>query len=205
MTALCISIGPDWPLAKAEFDRIGIEVDKFQAIVEDNRVLAFNKSVHAALLLMPEGGWLFEDDVSFTDTLDPVKAAISKLPSDFNSLSLGSNIIGVTGMVWQMPEYYTEGVAKVWNQWMTHANYYSKQTVEFILSNFPFVTDEYKTEGCMIFDEWFRLNVLTQGKSFLLNPMIAYQRPRHSEIWNVASDYTGAHTQGNEWLKQNLI
>lgn len=204
MKAYCISIGPDWPLAKAEFDNLGMEVERFQATVEDNRPLAFNKSVYGALSLMPEGGWLFEDDVMFTGSLEDIKTAIRQLPGNYNSFSLGANIIGVTGTVWQMPERYSDNLARTWNQWMTHANYYSAETVQYILNNFPYHTDDYKTEGCMIFDEWFRLNIMPQGRSYLINPMVAYQRPRKSEIWNVEADYTGAHKQGNDWLKRNL-
>lgn len=206
-SALCINIdnGPEWALAQEQFKRIGMEVERFPAIVEDNRVLAFNKSVHAALSLMPEGGWLFEDDVVFDGTLEAVKECITKLPSNMNTLHLGCNIIGVTGTVWQMPTFYTKGVARLHNCWQTHCVYYSKTAVEYITTHFPYITDDYRTEGCVIFDEWLRTHVLTDGHSFLINPMIAYQRPRHSEIWNVPADYTGAHTQGNEWLKNNLV
>lgn len=206
MTSLCINIdnGPEWELAKQEFERIGIEVERFPAIVEDNRVLAFNKSVYAALQLMPDGGWLFEDDVQFDGALEEVKAALRIMPSDMLTFHLGCNIIGSDLTTWKMPEFYGPGLVRLWNCWQTHANYYSAECVKFILENFPYVTDDYKTEGCIIFDEWLRNNVLSQGKSYLLNPMIAYQRPRHSAIWNVESNYTGAHKQGNQYLKENV-
>lgn len=208
MTSLCINIdnGPEWKLAKEQFARIGMEVERFPAIVEDNRALAFNKSVYAALSMMPEGGWLWEDDIMFDgdDLQATIRAAIGKLPRDFNTFHLGCNIIGMDTTVWQMPEFHHQGIVKLHNCWQSHATYYSKQVVEYILEHFRFVTDKYKTEGCEIFDDWLRRNVLSDGNSYLINPMIAYQRPRHSEIWNVHADYTGAHKQGNEWLRKNI-
>lgn len=204
MKAYCINIdnAAEWQLAKEQFDLIGIEVERFPAIVEDNRVLAFNKSVRAALELMPDGGWLFEDDVVFDGSLNDVRSAIAKLPTGFNTFHLGLNIIGTDTMEWKMPDFYSQGVVKVFNGWQTHANYYSKEVVEYILNHFPFYTDDYKTEGCEIFDDWLRRHVLSDGNSYLINPMIAWQRPRHSDIWNRHADYSGAHLQGNEYLKR---
>lgn len=220
MKALCISMGPDWPLAEEEFKRVGLNVERFDAIVEDNRVLAFNKSVYACMgkarASIADSGsigdalLLFEDDVMFdTDKFVDFRPFnpfyySGELPENWVTLHLGANIIGTDLTKWQMPTPFSPHLAKLNNCFQSHATLYSAECVKYILENFKYVTDEYKTEGCMIFDEWLRLNVLSQGRSYLLNPMIAYQRPRHSEIWNVPADYTGAHKQGNEWLKQNL-
>lgn len=233
MKSFCITMGKDWPLAEAEFNRVGLEVERFDAIVEDNRVLAFNKSVYTCMKLAidkkpfwheVQNKWiggnlvdllLFEDDVVFDGKslalfvsenynihfFDLIK---QRLPSDFLTLHLGSNIIGTDLTQWQMPTAYSQNLAKLHNCLQSHATLYSAECVKFILENFKYVTDEYKTEGCMIFDEWLRLNVLNQGRSYLMKPMIAYQRPRKSEIWNCHADYTGAHLQGNEWLKEHL-
>jgi hypothetical protein len=196
---LCITI-KDWPIAEAEFNRVGLEVEPFQAIVEDNRVLGFNKSVYACMKLA-EGQdlLLFEDDVKFDGVIN------FSFPEDAFTVHLGCNLIGSDIMKWQMPTNSTPaGFARLHNCWQSHATWYSKQAVEFIIKNFKFVTDEYKTEGCQIFDEWLRVNVLPMRQSYVANPMVAYQRPRWSEIWNRESDYTGAHIQGNKWLKDNL-
>jgi hypothetical protein len=202
MKALCITMGPDWPVAKAEFERVGLKVEPLQAIVEDNRVLSFNKSVYECMKLA-EGDdlLLFEDDVMF----DLGNVNDYAFPDDALTVHLGCNLIGSDIITWQMPTNGTPaGLARLHNCWQSHATFYSAECVKFILDNFKFVTDEYKTEGCQIFDEWLRVNVLPLGRSYVLNPMIAYQRPRWSEIWNRESDYTGCHKQGNEWLKNNL-
>lgn len=200
MKALCINIdnGPEWELAKKQFDNIGMEVERFPAIVGDNRPLSFNQSVHAALSLMPTGGWLFEDDVMFDGSLQNVKDAIKRLPADFNTFHLGCNIIGTDQTVWRMPEPYMPGVARLWNCWQSHATYYSETAVQYILTHLdPNRLDEDNN----IFDDWLRRKVLSDGLSFVINPMIAYQRPRHSAIWGDKwADYTGAHTLGNKML-----
>lgn len=195
---LCINIdnGPEWEIAKQQINRAGFEVQRFQAIVEDNRPLAFNKSVHGALSLMPDGGWLFEDDVCFDNVLPEYD-----LPADALTLHIGCNIIGVDTTVWQMPERYNHNLAILHNCWQSHATWYSKEAVDFILNNLR--TDILDGDN-NIFDDWLRRKLLSKGRSYLLNPMIAYQRPRKSEIWNCHADYTGAHIRGNEWLKKNL-
>ena len=245
MKKLCITIS-DWPIVEAEFNRIGLEVEPFNAIVEENRVLGFNKSVYACMELckkvtVNDGGYLhkngtyyisgdavasvkieyedlllFEDDVKFDGEIN------FNFPEDAFTVHLGCNIIGMDTTVWEMPtrgvvngsHHKSEwqmptnstpaGFARLHNCWQTHAIWYSKEAVEFILKNFKFVTDEYKTEGCQIFDEWLRVNVLPLKQSYVANPMVAYQRPRWSEIWNCEADYTGCHIQGNKWLKDNL-
>lgn len=212
MKCLCINIDSDtesWRLSQQQFKRVGLEVERFPAIVEDNRVLAFNKSVYRA---MKESNGdsllLFEDDVIFDidSRIDYYLSTnyLPEMPTNFLTLHLGANIIGTSSTIWKMPTYYSAHLAKLHNCWQSHATLYSADSVKYILDNFKFVTDEYKTEGCQIFDEWLRVNVLNQGRSYLLNPMIAYQRPRKSEIWNCMTDYIGAHKQGNEWLKNNL-
>lgn len=202
MKALCITIGPEWGLANAEFKRVGLDVAPFMAIVEDNRVLSFNKSVYECMKISKgDDLMLFEDDVKF----DCDYIAIPTPPDGWLTVHLGCNLIGTDTTIWKMPTNSTpEGFARLHNCWQSHATIYSKECVDFILENFKYVTDEYKTEGCQIFDEWLRTNVLVKERSYVLNPMIAYQRPRYSEIWNCQTDYTGCHKQGNDWLKRNL-
>ena len=216
MRILCINIdgGAEWELAQAEFKRVGLTVERFPAIVEDNRVLGFNKSVYECMKLA-EGGdlLLFEDDVIFDELNKEISHVngryahhmisyiLSLLPEDSLTVHLGCNIYGADTTVWQMPTAYGPHLAKLHNCWQSHATLYSPECVKFILENFnPNICDG----DHPIFDEWLRVNVLSQGRSFLTKPMIAYQRPRKSEIWGIHTDYRGAHTAGNEWLKKNL-
>lgn len=203
MKTLCINIDSDtesWDLSKKEFDRVGLQVERVSAVVEDNRPLAFNKSVYKCMQIA-EGDslLLFEDDVMFDSK---PYLYIYSVPADFLTVHLGCNIIGMNTTVWEMPDYYSKGLAKLHNCWQSHATLYSAECVKYILDNLR--TDVLDADN-MIFDEWLRTHVLNQGRSYVMNPMIAYQRPRNSEIWGgVFADYTGAHKQGNEWLKKNL-
>lgn len=211
MKSLCITIGPDWPLAAAEFDRVGLKVDRFDAIVEDNRPLAFNKSVYACMklaegdeLLLTEDDCMFDSQVNDLDKWIPIICGI--LPHSALSLHFGGNIFGTDATRWQMPARYNDCLspfAKLYNAWQSHCTYYSPECVQYILNNFDATIMD---ADHMIFDEWLRTHVLNQGRSYLLNPMIAYQRPRVSAIWggDKICDYTGAHIHGNKWLKQNL-
>lgn len=226
MKILCINLDsrPDrWELAQQEFDRAGLQVERFPGVVNDNPVLGFNKAVYGAMeqaikmvhpfqdknqKLVPsyEDLLLFEDDVILTDRLPTLFGNhvwmyhYLDLPGDYLTLHLGANLIGTDSMEWQMPTKHSDRIAKIHNAWQSHATLYSAECVKYIIENFPYWKDEYQKEGCQIFDEWLRLNVLPMGRSYVLKPMIAYQRPDFSNIWNSAQDYTSCHTRGNQYL-----
>lgn len=205
MRILCINIDSDtesWDASVNEFERFKVDVERLPAVVGDNRVLAFNQSVYKAMK-RAEGDslMLFEDDVTFERGVEAWQIPWQELPDDFMTLHLGANIIGTDTMQWQMPTPYSANLVKLHNCWQSHATIYSAECVQFIIDNMRTdVVDE--DNNC--FDDWLRRKVLSQGRSYLLRSMIAWQRPRHSAIWNVAADYTGCHKQGNEWLKNNI-
>jgi hypothetical protein len=210
MKILCINITEDtesWHLSQQEFARVGLIVERLPATVEDNRPLAFNKSVYKAMeaaRVQTDCGYayddllLFEDDVVFDSAFWPCWANYPfQLPPDFLTLHLGCNLIGMDTTVWQTPTPYSEHLARLWNCWQSHATLYSAECVKYILDNFnPNVLDA----DNMIFDEWLRTKVLPMGCSYVMKPMIAYQRPRKSEIWNCHADYTSVHKLGNQYL-----
>lgn len=210
MKILCINITEDaesWRLAQQEFERVGLTVERVPAVVEDNRPLAFNKSVYRAMEECVEGDpscngditisdlLLFEDDVMF----DVDGWAIRDLPPAFMTLHLGANIIGMDTTVWQMPTPYSPHLARLWNCWQSHATLYSAECVKFILDN---LRTDVLDEDNNIFDDWLRRKVMPMGRSYVMKPMIAYQRPRRSELWNCDTDYTSCHKRGNEYLSR---
>jgi len=205
MRILCINIDEDlqsWDQSCEQFDRFNLDVERVSAVVEDNRPLAFNKSVYKCMQIARGGPlMLFEDDVVFEPGIEAWQLPWKELPDDFMTLHLGCNIIGTTGRDWQYPTKYSPNLCRLYNCWQSHATIYSAECVQYILDN---MRTDILDEQNNIFDDWLRRNVLHQGRSYLLNPMIAYQRPRHSTIWNVSADYTGPHKQGNEWLKNNI-
>lgn len=193
-------------LTEAELTRVGIKAERVPAITGDNRPLAFNKSVYKAMK-MAEGQQLLlmEDDVMFTvDTFNELAEGDCflwpPLPSDYMTLHLGANIIGTDQTVWQMPTKANHiDIARLWNCWQSHATLYSAECVKFILDN---MNPNVINEDQHIFDDWLRTTVLPMGRSYVMKPMIAYQRPRFSAIWQRDSDYTGCFKQGNEYLKR---
>lgn len=206
MKKLCINIDSDtesWELSKLEFARIGMAgVERFPAVVENNRVIAFNKSVYGAMQAPGDDYLLLmEDDVQFEAGFKWADHKMLLNPQDMLTLHLGCNIIGTSQTVWEMPTACTNDFALLHNCWQSHCTIYSPECVKMILEKFnPNVCDNDNP----IFDEWLRQNILPLGRSYVANPMVAWQRPRKSEIWGVHADYTGAHTQGNKWLKENL-
>jgi hypothetical protein len=202
MTILCINLDsrPDrWAQASEEFKRVGLTVERFPAITGDNRPLAFNQSVYACMKIAKERGGdllLLEDDVVF-DGMRHID--LRELPEGFMTVHLGANIIGSDTTAWQMPTYYSVRFAKLHNCYQSHATIYSKECVDFILDN---MRTDIMDEDNNIFDDWLRRKVLCQGRSYVMRPMVAYQRPSQSDIWSMWADYTGCHKQGNEYLNK---
>lgn len=198
MIKLCINLDsrPDrWELAQKEFDKVGLEVQRMSAIVHDNRPLAFNQSVYKAMeFAKGDDLLLFEDDV----VIDANKWPTS-VPGGALTVHYGCNMYGD----WKLPEktIYAD-YAKLHNCWQSHATWYSKEAVDFILAN---LDPNVLTDTNNIFDDWLRRNVLSQGRSYVHVPMIAYQRPSFSDIWRRETDYTSCHIEGNLWLQNHCL
>lgn len=201
MIKLCINLDsrPDrWELAQKEFEKAGLQVERMSAVTGDNRPLAFNQSVYKAMQLAKgQDLFLFEDDIVFTD--EAKEKMTFWFPDDALTVHWGCNIFGD----WKMPEESNwEGYGKLHNCWQSHATYYSKEAVDFILAN---LDPNVLTDTNNIFDDWLRRNVLSQGRSYVHIPMIAYQRPCYSDIWRRETDYTSCHIDGNKWLQNNCV
>lgn len=194
MKQLCINLDsrPDRAAtAWAEFKRVGFMPDKIPGIAGDNKPLAFNQSVYRAMQVAKgDDVFLFEDDVVFD--FEPGMLDVPNIPNML-SVHLGCNIMGQ----WQKPTAYNEDYALLHNCWQSHATYYSAECVAFILAN---MNPNEISDACPIFDEWFRRHVLPMGRSYVMKPMIAYQRPSFSDIWNTQADYTQCHIDGNRYL-----
>ena len=194
MKTLCINLDsrPDrWAQASAEFERVGLTVERVSAVTGDNKPLAFNQSVLKCMQIAVDaqtGLFLFEDDVVFDSPIIPYPS-----PKGAFSIHLGCNIMGQ----WEMPKEYDEHFALLPNCWQSHATYYSGMCMALVLDQLS--PDRIDENNC-IFDEWFRRNILPIGKSYVLRPMIAYQRPSFSDIWNTQADYIQCHIDGNKYL-----
>lgn len=193
---ICLSASDsEYALAQAEFSRVGLTVEKYPAVKEIGPHQSFSHSERNILLdfLFSEDNRLLhlEDDVVFRD-LGHLPQAISELPNDWDILYLGANLI-----CWNNgepdPERFSEHLFRVRAAWTTHAIAYHKRCVRKIL------------EGQPSFDAQMWDNYLSQRlpelNAFCVAPMVAWQRPRYSQIWKREDDYSEIFRMSEARLK----
>jgi hypothetical protein len=177
-----------------ESGRVGLIASRVEGVLEENRILGFNKSQRLALeRCTGSRNLIVEDDVIFHDA-PHFNDALKQLPDDWDILYLGANIVGTDLCSWPTPEYFSPFLRRVTQAWTTHAVAYSKKAVQKILSTWDF-------EGGQIYDDWLRCNIENM-QTFIVNPMFADQRIGYSDIWQRDTDY-GFVKQGNERMAAN--
>jgi hypothetical protein len=115
---------------------------------------------------------LFEDDVEIRD-FSHFDEAISQLPSDWELCYLGANLVAPI-------EKYSENLYKTFGAWTTHA----------VMYNNPKELCKGYTDTSIMFDDWLKTNIHPRGNTYIIKPMIAWQRPHQSDLWNGYVDYT---------------
>jgi len=139
-----------------------------------------------------------EDDVIFAD-FTRLQDAVAELPEDWDVLYLGANITDmVSGMKENPPVRYSKHLHRVRRAWMTHAVGYSRKAVESIVGAYPIETYE-------MYDNWLSEKFLPHNNCFLVNPMVAWQRPGKSDLWGCMTDYSGAFAEGNKIMQNEKI
>jgi hypothetical protein len=174
----------EWKKADAEFSRVGLSVEKFQSLPDIGPHQSFSKSVRRILTDFNESDantlLHLEDDCTFRD-LSHLENALGELPSDWDIVYLGANLI-----LWNngevAPERFSKHLFRVSCAWTTHAIGYNKKCVPFILENQPDVSER-------MFDNYLS-DLLPRLNAYIVAPMVAWQRPHHSLIWNKFDDYT---------------
>jgi hypothetical protein len=180
-----------WCMAQEEFTRVGItQYEKFQALpLDDNEILgphqSFSGSVRQILRdLVTESDaqalLLLEEDCIFRD-VGHVEQAISELPADWDLLYFGANLVcWNNGEPW--PERYSDHLFRVRAAWTTHCVGFNRKVVPFLLENQPGLSEQ-------MFDNYLS-GLLPHLNAYCVAPMVAFQRARHSTIWNRFDDYT---------------
>ncbi len=193
-----------WLECQQEFERAGLEVERFNAFSGDNRVLAFNKSQYGSLKKALADGCdtflVLEDDVVFK-SYNHLPQAISELPRDWDLFYLGANLVGSDVMRFQRPVRTGQYVSRLYDCWQSHAIAYTRKAAQWIVDHFD---DTVVTAENPIYDEWLRVRVHKSMKSFIVNPQIAVQRPGFSDLWQNQADYTGCFYQGNNLMAVRL-
>jgi len=160
-----------------ELNKQGIVFERFSACVEEVGWKGYNKSIKAIFEKYADiqNLFIFEDDCYFESDFN--REYLSELASDYDGLWLGSNLQS------DHRRRYSDNLSWLENGWNTHATLFSREFRSWCLENW---------NGELVFDEWVRVNALPIRKCFVLNPMVAFQRPSQSDIINGYADYTSA-------------
>lgn len=161
--------------------------------IENSPFVAFNTSQLWALkALHTFPALVLEDDCVFGNC-QHLEAALGELPSDWEILYGGANLLGIDVIPFKQPVRYSQHLFTVTDAWQTHCMIYSRRGAERIL-------DTFKVNCGYNMDEWLRQNILPAGKSFVIAPQIAYQRAGYSDIWNCQVQTEHLFEQGNKLL-----
>jgi hypothetical protein len=175
---VCLTADPaEWAKAEVEFNRVGLaDVQRFNAIPHIGPHQSFNASTRQTLIEFFESSnerlLFLEDDCVFKDC-NHVDQALKELPADWDIVYLGCNIQD------EKPVKISDNLFKIKGAYTTHCIGYNKKCIPFILENQPGFSEQ-------MYDNWLAgqsLNV------YVINPMVAWQRPRHSKIWGREVNY----------------
>lgn len=139
---------------------------------DDNPKVSFNKSMRKILSETDGTLLLFEDDVVIKN-FSPFYNALTQLPDDWDLCYLGANLVAPI-------ERYSENLFKTFGAWTTHAVMYRNPKA---------IADRYEDTSIM-FDDWLKTWIHPNGKTFIISPMIAWQKPHQSTLWSHFADYT---------------
>lgn len=179
-----------WGFMSAQFAELGIPAKRFAAITGENRFLAYNDTYHGILSHMADNGGnglVLEDDVKFK-SIGHLDEAISQLPVDWDVLYLGANLNGTK------QEKFSSCLYKIRNSLTSHAIAYSEKMIKYIVEHFN--PNEFP-----VYDEWMRVNIQEKFNCFVIKPMIAWQTPGYSDLWEVHADYTPCFRDGELLLQ----
>lgn len=174
----CINLDrrPDrWFESSAEFQKIGVFVERWPAILHPRGALGCSMS-HLSLMrknIHRESILIFEDDVEFRGSMDHVDQAIAEVPDDWELIYFG-------GVVF--PNEFnrmkvTDNVFVAKNVVCTHAYAISNRGMKRVLAEYGRAV-RFTTP----IDEYYRSTVQPDGRCYCIVPMIATQRAGKSDI-----------------------
>jgi hypothetical protein len=158
--------------ALKEMHRNSFSGEVVYAVEHDDARTSFNLSMQKIMNSTNGVLLLFEDDVEIRD-FSHFEEAISQLPSDWELCYLGANLVDHI-------EKYSENLYKTFGAWTTHA----------VMYNNPKELCKGYIDTSIMFDDWLKSNIHPKGNTYIIKPMIAWQRPHQSDLWNHFADYT---------------
>ena len=179
-----------WELANAELKRVGIKADWFYSIPDKEPYMSFCLSQRAMIDDLVKNQYkaalLLEDDVLFRN-YQRIDTYTKGLPENWDILYLGANVTD------PKPEKITDNLFRIRAAWTTHAIAYNNKVFQVI--------DKYNPETNGMYDDWLSREVLPNVNAYVIIPMIAWQRPGHSDLWGKWADYTGAFQHQSKMIK----
>lgn len=195
---VCLTTSPSlWDRAKSELDNTGMQgVQPFFALPGKDSFNSFNRSEKAIIeQFLDSGAWHLlhlEDDIVLKEW-EHLPTAISELPQHWDILYLGANLVGSDQTRWPAPRKHSQHLYKVKHAWTTHAVAYRRRVAEFIRM-------DYDAEKDGMFDAYLCNKILHRFSAYVVSPMVAWQRPRFSELWNRDVDYDECYSQSQARL-----
>jgi hypothetical protein len=185
---------PDrWLLVEDEIEK-GVHIEPFYAIPDKDPKVSFCMSQIGMLKKFLASGLetalLCEDDVQFRN-LNRFEYIVKELPK-WDLFYLGANCKPYPDCI--IPIRVSKHILKVHSAWCTHAVGYTREMAQYIVDNY-----EYK--GGQLFDTWLDINVLPKFDCYISSPMLAYQKPVRSDLWERVVDYTDTFNASDEYLK----
>lgn len=193
--AICINLDhrtDRWKLSEEEFMRLGISVDRFSAISDENPMRGIHMSYQK--IFRENAGkqiLVLEDDVHFTRSYASLVEAYNELPEDWDMLYLGGNATQTLKRAGNWL-YRATGVVT------THAILYSAKITAWLAKNMevPKEVDRSNT-----IDVWFAKTVQPIKQAFIVYPQIAEQRFGYSDICKMDINYRFFNAQAKKHFK----
>lgn len=199
---VCLTtLDEEWQKAEREFDQVGLTVEKFQSLpIDDDQILgphqSFSGSVRKILQEFVDSDantlLLVEDDCQFREMWH-LPYALQQLPGDWDIVYLGANLVLWEAEPPPAPVKYSGNLYRVGAAWTTHAIGFNKKCVPWLLEHQPGLSE-------IMFDNWLSKQ-LPSLNAFVVAPMVAYQRARHSSIWGRFDDYTPIFEESDRRLR----
>jgi hypothetical protein len=183
-----------FPVVQKELKRVGLsDYHVFEAVeaigphqsftLSQKQILTdFVKSEDKVLLTL-------EDDVEFKG-MEPLYDAVDDIRRTgikWDVLYLGGNLMN--GKVIEK----RRNLCRVTNVWTTHAVAYTRFAAAALLQHFP-------NENEVMYDTYLG-SMLRGFRSYMVSPMVAFQRPDFSDIWQNDVNYTGIFLESNKKMK----
>lgn len=158
--------------ALKEMHKIGLSGQVVYATEHQDAKTSFNLSMQKIMHSTSGVLLLFEDDVEIKD-FTHFNEAVSQLPSDWELCYLGANLIAPI-------EKYSNNLYKTFGAWTTHA----------VMYNNPKELCKGYSDTSIMFDDWLKTWIHPRGNTYIIKPMIAWQKPHNSNLWGHYANYT---------------